>query len=51
VRRLLDEYVSAGTALNWDGTDDRGAAVASGVYFYEARMHNEVRIGKLTLVR
>ena len=51
VRSLFDERVVARTDLVWDGKDDRGAAAASGVYFYEARMHNETRVGKLTLVR
>jgi len=35
VKTLLDEVVPAGTtALNWDGRNDSGATVTSGVYFY-----------------
>ena len=35
VKTLLDEVVPAGsTALNWDGRNDAGATVTSGVYFY-----------------
>ena len=52
VRTLLDEARPAGpTAVIWDGTDGRGRAVASGVYFYEARTGDRVHINKLALVR
>jgi len=37
--------------LVWNGDDDAGRAVASGVYFYEVKAAGEERIGKLTLVR
>jgi flagellar hook assembly protein FlgD len=35
----------------WDGRDDRGAAVSSGVYFIRFAAENEVKVGKLMLVR
>ncbi len=35
VKTLLDKELGTGThSLDWDGTDSRGAPVASGVYFY-----------------
>ena len=35
VKALLDEVVPAGTtAINWDGRNDAGSTVTSGVYFY-----------------
>jgi flagellar hook assembly protein FlgD len=35
VRQLLDEHRDAGASnVEWNGTDDRGATVATGVYFY-----------------
>jgi len=35
VRQVLDEALAAGEHVAWwDGRDDRGAAVSSGVYFY-----------------
>ena len=52
VRTLVDGLRPAGEGfVVWDGTDDRGAAVSSGVYFYEARQGREVLIGKIALVK
>jgi flagellar hook assembly protein FlgD len=35
IRTLVDETLSAGEhARGWDGTNQRGEPVASGVYFY-----------------
>jgi len=46
VKTLLDAFESSGTKrVTWDGRDDRGAAVASGIYFYRltARGFSETR--------
>ena len=52
VRVLLDERQEAGPgAVAWRGEDAQGAAVASGVYFYELRHGGDVRIGRMTLVK
>jgi hypothetical protein len=52
VRTLLDERLTAGHhEIVWNGTDGRGAAAASGVYFYELRAAGEVRVGKLALIK
>ncbi len=52
VRTLLAEKISIGPGeIFWDGKDDQGAAVASGMYFYEFRALGQVKIGKMTLVR
>jgi hypothetical protein len=53
VKTLIDEKrpAGAGQTIVWDGTDNLGAAAASGVYFYEARAMNEVKIGKMTLLK
>ena len=52
VRTLVDGDQPAGEGfVVWDGTDDRGAAVATGVYFFEARQGQEVLIGKMALVK
>ncbi|MCI0330862.1 MAG: T9SS type A sorting domain-containing protein [candidate division Zixibacteria bacterium] len=38
VGTLVDEYLSAGTKIvSWNGRDNRGAPVPSGVYFYQLR--------------
>jgi len=52
IRSLLDAELPAGRhrAL-WDGRDDDGRAVASGVYFYRLRAGEFGAIRKLTLVR
>ncbi len=51
VQTLMDGHVEAAGSVTWDGTDAAGARVASGMYFYEARMHGEVQVGKLALVK
>ena len=52
VRTLLDDVLTAGPGTaTWRGEDDRGARVASGLYFYELRQGGDVRVGKMTLVK
>ena len=35
IKTLINEQMSAGThAIDWDGTDQNGADIASGVYLY-----------------
>jgi hypothetical protein len=52
VRTLHEGPLTAGRhELVWSGDDDNRRAMASGVYFYEAKAVGEERIGKLTLVR
>lgn len=51
VRTVLDEHVDQGVALSWDGRNDQGAQAASGAYFYEARMHGEVQVGRMLLMK
>ncbi len=52
VRTLIDEPRSAGADhIIWDGTNDQGSNVSSGVYFYEARTAGEVKVNKMALVR
>ena len=53
VKTLIDGPRPAGANQKaiWDGTDNRGSAAASGVYFYEVRALGEVRIGKATLLK
>ena len=52
VRRLLDADLDAGEhRLVWDGCDDGGQALPSGVYFARLRTGGGVEAVKLTLVR
>ena len=52
VRTLVDERLAAGHhEIVWNGTDDRGATVASGVYFSEVKAGDEVRVHKLALIK
>ncbi len=53
VRTLLDSEVPAGTAgrLVWDGTDSRGAACASGVYFCRIQAPGLGATRKLVLLK
>jgi hypothetical protein len=52
VRKLVDGPLSAGTHLiRWDGTDDRGVALASGVYVYRLPAGGTAAVGRVVLVR
>jgi hypothetical protein len=53
VRTLIDGLKPMGTdqTVVWDGSDNLGQLVSSGLYFYEAKTGGEVRIGKMTLVK
>jgi hypothetical protein len=52
VRTLVDGPVPAGVGqVTWDGTDDAGNPVASGVYVYELRAGNPVLVKKMTLLK
>jgi hypothetical protein len=52
VRRLIDGPLSAGAHLiRWDGTDDRGAALSSGVYVYRLRAGDASAVGRVVVAR
>jgi len=52
VRTLVDLDKSAGRhTINWDGKDDRGQEVASGVYFYRIKAGEFTSTKKLLLLR
>ena len=52
VRVLLDEKKSAGRyTIRWDGTDESGRQVGSGIYLYQLRAGDHVSVKKMTLVR
>ena len=52
VRRLVDEVASPGLySIDWDGTDEEGKEVASGVYVYRLKIGPIVMHRHLTLMR
>jgi len=52
VRTLVDGAVTAGrNEVSWNGTDDDGRSLPSGVYFARASMDGTVETAKLVLVR
>ncbi|MDZ7306648.1 MAG: T9SS type A sorting domain-containing protein, partial [candidate division KSB1 bacterium] len=52
VRTLMEGVRPAGEfQVTWDGRDNRGRQVASGVYFYRLEAQGQVQTRKLTLMR
>ena len=50
-RRLAGSYTQKNQAIYWDGKNDRGEHVASGLYFYTLQTGGVTSIRKMTLVR
>ena len=48
---VAGELASGPHILRWDGRDDRGAAVSSGVYFYRLRMGEQVATRALVHIK
>ncbi|GEM_PF-1985437 len=52
IRTFVDDPKSGGTySLIWDGTDDKGACVATGVYFYRLSADGFVQTRKMMLLK
>jgi hypothetical protein len=52
VRTLVSGHRSAGHhTVTWNGRDDRGMSVASGVYLYRLTVGKTVRVRRMTLIR
>jgi hypothetical protein len=51
VRALQFEYTGGAEQQKWDGTNEQGEAVASGVYLYRIENSREHVTGKLIIVR
>lgn len=52
VRTLVNAHESAGTyTVKWNGTDERGRAVASGIYFYSLSLGGRTEARRMVLLR
>ncbi|MFQ5641004.1 MAG: T9SS type A sorting domain-containing protein [bacterium] len=52
VMALVDELKSAGShSVTWNGENDMGVPVSSGIYFYKLRSNKITKVRKLTLLR
>ncbi|MFM8457180.1 MAG: FlgD immunoglobulin-like domain containing protein, partial [Ignavibacteria bacterium] len=52
IRTLFDGNASSGkTTVEWDGTDDSGANVATGTYIYRLTNGNNTEVAKMTITR
>jgi flagellar hook assembly protein FlgD len=52
VRTLVNEKVAAGThQVTWDGRNDLGAQVGSGIYFYRLTADQKTSVRKMVLMR
>jgi len=52
VNTLVDEFLQAGNhSVTWDGKNEQGSDVASGVYFYRLKASSYESIMKMTLLR
>lgn len=52
VKTLLDEETSAGThSLVWNGKDERGKSVASGIYFSKIKTDADIQTKKMLLMK
>jgi len=51
-QKLFDGVMQAGfKELLWDGRDDSGREVASGIYFYRMRTGKEILTRKMVLLK
>ncbi|MFQ6617732.1 MAG: T9SS type A sorting domain-containing protein, partial [Fidelibacterota bacterium] len=52
IATLVNKKMNAGShSLTWNGTDDRGESVASGIYFYKLESKDRVQARKLVLMK
>ncbi|HHZ15850.1 MAG TPA: hypothetical protein GX398_07075, partial [Candidatus Cloacimonetes bacterium] len=52
VRTLVDETLSAGThRVVWDGTDELGRSVSSGLYMYRLSAPDFVKTRKMMMLK
>ena len=52
VKSLVDEYYQVGRyTIDWNGTDDNGKNVSSGLYFYQMRVGDFIQTRKMIMMK
>ncbi len=52
VKTLMQGYLKAGTtSVNWDGKDQKGNTVSSGIYLYELKAGNQTESKRMVLLK
>jgi len=52
IKKLIEEELPAGSySTRWDGTDNLGLHVSSGIYFYQIKVGGNQFIGKMNLIK
>ncbi|MCP4290498.1 MAG: T9SS type A sorting domain-containing protein [bacterium] len=52
VNQLLNENRTTGPGfVLWDGKNSKGAQASSGVYFYEVRTSDDIKVGKMMMIK
>jgi len=52
IRTFVDEkQIEGNYSINWDGKDNSGQLVASGIYMYELRTQNFIKMKKMVMIR
>lgn len=49
--QLTGEYIDRGSAAHWDGRNELGEKVKSGVYFYSIHTHNFTKTKKMVILK
>jgi|SaaInlStandDraft_4_1057021.scaffolds.fasta_scaffold16897_1 hypothetical protein len=48
---LSKEYATGLHTINWDGTDENGNSIPSGLYFYSLESSNKIELKKITILK
>jgi hypothetical protein len=52
IKTLLNEYVNSGNhSIVWNGTNDNGQSVSSGVYFYQMKAGEYTSVRRMVLMK
>jgi aminopeptidase N len=51
IRTLIEDFLTEGKIVEWDGKDNLGRVVASGIYLYRAQFENQNISRKMLMIR